>query len=530
MHFASVRDVVIQYTGCESQAARVLAVRLQGLLSSGSPPMSLHLTHAAGGAAIALTLCAAARPATAQSGPVWLPHVPFVETTPEVSQAMLTLAGVGPSDVVYDLGCGDGRIVIQAARAFGARGVGIDIDPQRIEEANRGARAAGVTDKVRFVQGDLLYADIHDATVIAMFLLPSVNARLRPKLFRDLRPGTRVVTHNFDIGDWSPQRRREVGGVPVYLWTIPETTRAAGHVRLEGGSPPPIPASIEKTCGTRVSFEAYSDALGDFVLALERSPGQSPGSAPPDWSGCRLTASLPGYSGDTVPLQAEAGTLILHRTAHSQGSLVSVSARQAPPAAQREFERGQVALARGQRDAARQYFTRGTEIYPAYAAAWFELGSLEESAGRLSESTEFYRMAVVLEPAYLSPYLGLIQVSMHADRWEEIAAWAEKIIALDPESFPDAYLYHAIGKLTMKDFAAAERSARAAMELDTAHQLPRAEYVLGLALAAQGNLSGARMHLERYIVSDPKAPDLEQIRQRLKLLRDPVAPASPAAH
>jgi tetratricopeptide (TPR) repeat protein len=107
---------------------------------------------------------------------------------------------------------------------------------------------------------------------------------------------------------------------------------------------------------------------------------------------------------------------------------------------------------------------------------------------------------------------------MHGDRWEEIAGYAEKIIKLDPESFPDAYLYHAIGKLTLRDFASAERSARMAMKLDPEHRFPRAEYVLGLALSAQGDLSGAQEHLAQYIESDPKAPDLEQIKERIRAL------------
>ena len=140
-----------------------------------------------------------------QNQPRRPPDVPFVPTTDEAVQAMLKLAGVKKTDVVYDLGCGDGRIVIAAARDFGARGVGIDIDPQRIAEAKENARKAGVEKLVRFEENDLFEADIHEATVVTLFLLSSVNLKLRPKLLKDLKPGTRIVSNTFDMGDWAPR-------------------------------------------------------------------------------------------------------------------------------------------------------------------------------------------------------------------------------------------------------------------------------------------------------------------------------------
>lgn len=149
-------------------------------------------------------------------------NTPFVTSPPQIVGAMLELADVRSSDTVYDLGCGDGRIVISAAKKYGARGVGIDINPARIEEARANARSAGVTDRVSFAVKDLFDADIRNATVVALYLLPEANIRLRPRLIRELRPGTRVVTHSFDMGDWKPDREKLVDGVHVYLWTIPE--------------------------------------------------------------------------------------------------------------------------------------------------------------------------------------------------------------------------------------------------------------------------------------------------------------------
>ncbi|MGE5793582.1 MAG: methyltransferase domain-containing protein [Bacteroidota bacterium] len=159
-----------------------------------------------------------AGPATGAAQPL---DVPFVPTPADAVAAMLKLAGVRKDDVVYDLGSGDGRIVIAAARR-GARGVGIDIDPARIAEGERNARAAGVASRVRFVRQDLFDADLGDATVVTLYLLPRVNQRLRPKLLAELKPGTRVVSYGFDMGDWAPERTVEIGSSMLYLWVIPQ--------------------------------------------------------------------------------------------------------------------------------------------------------------------------------------------------------------------------------------------------------------------------------------------------------------------
>jgi tRNA G37 N-methylase Trm5 len=159
------------------------------------------------------------------------PEVPYVPTDDRVVAEMLSVANVGKDDVLYDLGSGDGRIVITAAKKFGTRGVGVDIDPERVKEANENAVKAGVSDRVRFVQQDLFQTDFREATVVTLYLLPSVNMRLRPKLLSDLKPGTRVVSHNYDMGDWTPLKTIVVT-LPedthtVYYWIVPP----AGTVR-----------------------------------------------------------------------------------------------------------------------------------------------------------------------------------------------------------------------------------------------------------------------------------------------------------
>ena len=169
--------------------------------------------------------------AAAQTGQPNRPlDVPFVPTTEEAVKAMLKLAGVKKTDIVYDLGCGDGRIVIEAAKIYGARGVGIDIDPQRIKEARENAKKADVESLVRFEENDLFKADIHEATVVTLFLLTNINLKLRPKLLQDLKPGTRVVSNTFDMGDWKPDKEENLDSAgdeaylsrKFFLWTVPQ--------------------------------------------------------------------------------------------------------------------------------------------------------------------------------------------------------------------------------------------------------------------------------------------------------------------
>lgn len=163
------------------------------------------------------------------AAPSRTPDVPYVPTPENVVEAMLKLGEVKKGDILYDLGSGDGRIVVTAAKQYGVKGTGIDINPERIEEANANAKQASVTDKVRFLNQDLFEADIKDATVVTLYLLPSINLKLRPKLWKDLKPGTRIVSHSFDMGDWAPEKKIEVDGRYIYLWRVPATPPTTGN-------------------------------------------------------------------------------------------------------------------------------------------------------------------------------------------------------------------------------------------------------------------------------------------------------------
>jgi len=165
---------------------------------------------------VALALAVWLGPAAAQKTQ---PDAPFIPTPPAVVAEMLRVASVGAYDVVYDLGAGDGRVVIAAAKEHGARGVGIELDPALVARAEEAARRAGVADRVRFVRQDLFQADLSEATVVTLYLLPVLTHALGPKLQR-LRPGTRIVSHDFPIGDWEPDHVSVVQGKRVYLWIV----------------------------------------------------------------------------------------------------------------------------------------------------------------------------------------------------------------------------------------------------------------------------------------------------------------------
>jgi SAM-dependent methyltransferase len=181
------------------------------------------MPHLVLGCALLAVMASSGELLTVQSRPARPPDIYFTPSTQEVADQMLTLARTRESDVVYDLGSGDGRIVVLAAQKYGARGVGIEIDPALVRISRQVAEDGEVADRVRFVEGDLFAASISEATVVTLFLSPSVNRQLESKLRRELRPGTRIVSHQFGIGNWTPDTRvRAADGTELFLWRVPD--------------------------------------------------------------------------------------------------------------------------------------------------------------------------------------------------------------------------------------------------------------------------------------------------------------------
>lgn len=193
--------------------------------------------------------------------------VPYVPTSYETVELMLRMAQVDKNDLVYDLGSGDGRIVIAAARDFGARGVGIDIDPERIAEAKENAKSAEVTNRVRFIQGDLFTTDLRDATAVTLYLLPSVNLKLRPKLLSDLRPGTPVVSHDFDMGEWEADQTAHHDGDDLFLWIIPADVKGTWTWTESDGA--------ERSANIDQKFQKISGTMGEGEIGNATLRGDS---------------------------------------------------------------------------------------------------------------------------------------------------------------------------------------------------------------------------------------------------------------
>lgn len=186
--------------------------------------------------------------------------VPYVPTPQPVVDRMLEMAGVKKGDVVYDLGCGDGRIIVTAAKKHGATGIGVDIDPARIKECHENAKAAGVTDKVKFIQQDLFTMEFKDANVLAMYLLPEVNMKLRPKILDGMKPGSRIVSHSFDMDDWKPDEEDQVDDSTIYFWIVPAKVEGTWNVTLK-------PAGGAEQKGTLELKQKFQEVTGSAKLS-----------------------------------------------------------------------------------------------------------------------------------------------------------------------------------------------------------------------------------------------------------------------
>jgi SAM-dependent methyltransferase len=236
-------------------------------------------------AALLALSCGTVPAASSNEGTVEL-DVPYVQTPQRVVDRMLAFARPTKNDVVYDLGSGDGRIVIRAARRYGSRGVGIDIDPARVEEGTRNAQRAGVSDRVRFVQQDVFEADVREATVVTMYLLQSVNERLRPRLLEQLRPGARIVSHQFDLGEWEADESVQVArgdgfSATVYYWVVPAKVAGTWDVTLGQG---------DQARRVRLNLEQkYQKVRGSATVDGRQVPVEDARLV-----GDRITLTLPG--------------------------------------------------------------------------------------------------------------------------------------------------------------------------------------------------------------------------------------------
>jgi len=246
--------------------------------------MKMPRTLACGALALAASLALAADDVAKDGGP-------YVPTPQAVVDAMLDVAGVGPDDYVIDLGSGDGRIVLTGATRNKASGMGVDIDGELVDRANASARKLGVADRVSFQRQDVLAADVSRATVLTLYLLPGMMERLRPKLLKELKPGTRIVSHDFDLGEWKPDRsvdvqtpeKYDIAGTwtsTVHLWTVPAPVEGAWLVSLDGGRGAPFRLELKQRYqhfDGRLMRDAETVPLRDSLIEGTRVRFSAPG-------------------------------------------------------------------------------------------------------------------------------------------------------------------------------------------------------------------------------------------------------------
>jgi tetratricopeptide (TPR) repeat protein len=255
---------------------------------------------------------------------------------------------------------------------------------------------------------------------------------------------------------------------------------------------------------------------------------------------CDLRASLPGFRSDLVSLAGrrmmdnpDVGTIILHRLGNVEGTTISATSLQAPKDAKKAFEKGTDALKKKKFEEAQKQLEKAVELYPKYATAWFELGMLYQQRKQVDLAKKAYAQALAADAKFVKPYLQLTQFSVQEQKWQEVADTTSRVIKLNPFDFPFAYFYNSAANFNLRNFDAAEKSAREALKLDTQHRIPKIEHLLGIILANKQDYTGAAEHMKSYLQQVPEASDVDLVKKQLaeieRLLgaRTATQPAAP---
>jgi tetratricopeptide (TPR) repeat protein len=353
--------------------------------------------------------------------------------------------------------------------------------------------------------------------------------------------------------------RQQIPGVEQERTPFPEIRRPiflSGKVVMEDGTPPPDSVVIERMCNGVVRPEGYTDSKGRFSIELGRnnmmmadasvgsmnndmgigSPGGSRtqrggigsmggdqgGYSPRDLMGCELRASLPGYRSEVVNLSGrrlfdnpDVGVIILRRLANVEGSTISLTSLKAPKDAKKAFEKGRKALDKRKWEQAEKELQRSVGIYPQYAAAWFELGRAFQQQDKVNEARNAYSKAVEADAKFVNPYLQLADLAVREQKWQEVIDTTNRIVKLDPVDFPVAYFYNSVANYQLRNFEAAEDSAREALKLDKQHRIPKVNHVLGVILAQKGDFSEAAQQMKSYLQFAPNANDADVVKKQL---------------
>lgn len=329
----------------------------------------------------------------------------------------------------------------------------------------------------------------------------------------------------------------------------------SGKVMLSDGNPPPESVAIERVCGPRVLIEGMTDRKGRFSFQLgqntnlfmdassseagTRLPGMGSGSGSGPMNRdvttqslmtCELRASLPGFRSETVSLamrrsmdNPDVGTIILHRMGNVEGLTISATSVNAPKEARKAFEKGHELLGKGKLDDARKHLEKAVEEYPKYAAAWNDLGIIRDRQKDTEGARKAFEESIAADAKFVSPYDGLAQIAARSQNWQDVADITDRIIRLNRYDFPRAFFMNAVAKLNLKKLDEAEKSANELIELDTRHQIPRVEQVLGVILAQKQDFTNAAVHIRRFIELAPESPEADTAKKQLAALEKTLA-------
>ncbi|HWZ34378.1 MAG TPA: tetratricopeptide repeat protein [Bryobacteraceae bacterium] len=333
------------------------------------------------------------------------------------------------------------------------------------------------------------------------------------------------------------------GSLPTstYPGDAPRPILITGKIMLDDGTPPPNGILIERVCaGGRPRPEGYTDSKGHFTFTLGQEMGvmadaseasnrnEATGANPmggvreSQLAGCELRAVFAGFRSNVISLagkqymgDADVGTIILHRMNNVEGLTISATSALAPKDARKAYERGLDALKKSKTDDAQKEFEKAVDGYPKYASAWYELGRIYERRDHIDQAREAYNHALAADSKYVNPYERLYMLAGTEKKWQEVADTTDKVLRLNPYDFPAAYYFNGVANLQLNKLDVAEKSAREAVKLDTKHENPRSNYILGIILAQKQDLTGAADCLRAYLKDVPNGKDSDLVRRQL---------------
>jgi tetratricopeptide (TPR) repeat protein len=315
-----------------------------------------------------------------------------------------------------------------------------------------------------------------------------------------------------------------------------------GKVLIEGGAAPDTPVKIERVCGASPRAEGFTDARGNFSIVLGQEQSGTPDASETpsrgsstQLAGCELRALLAGYRSGTVSLSGvhygdnpNVGTIFLHRLANVNGFTTSATSGLAPKDARKAYKKALSAMKKNKPDDAQKLLQHAVAIYPKYAVGWFELGRLYERRGALDQARDAYAQSIAADSKYVNPYQGQYLIAYREGKWQEAADLSDRVLRMNPFDFPEAYYFNAVANLRLDRLDTAEKSAREAVKLDTAHQDARSYYALGFILARERNYSEAAENLKTYLAMAPPGTVSDEVRKQLGgIARNAQAQAQP---